>query len=370
MVGGEHQGCRIKRPSGQGGRSGPSGPSGCDSMLVIKPANVRYLTGFSGSSGCALVTRRRKIFFTDPRYDLQARREVKSFGIVVSHEPALASVCRYMKSSRIKLTVLGYEGENLTCRQLSYLRRQLKGIRLQDRSGCIEDQRLVKTSAEMARMRRAARMADLALEGLVRSRVVGKTERQVALELEMAMREAGSEKLPFEIIVASGFRSAMPHGVASDRLIRQNELIVVDLGASSGGYCSDMTRTFSTGSLSAKQREIYGTVQEAQALAVQAVKPGADCASVDRMARDHISAAGYGEAFGHSLGHGVGLEAHEEPVLSSRSKQILKEGMVVTVEPGIYLPRIGGVRIEDTVLVGKKGPISLTRFPRDLIKLR
>jgi Xaa-Pro aminopeptidase len=188
--------------------------------------------------------------------------------------------------------------------------------------------------------------------------------------LETAMRGAGSEALPFEIIVASGRRSAMPHGLATDRVIGAGELVVVDLGARVDGYCSDITRTFATGPLTPRQIEIYRTVQEAQQLALAAAKPGARAADVDAVARGHIEAAGYGEDFGHSLGHGVGLEPHELPVLAPRSAEVLQAGMVVTVEPGIYRERTGGVRIEDTVLVGRRGPVSLTGFSRELIRLK
>lgn len=343
---------------------------GCDSILVTHLPNVRYLTGFSGSSGCALVTRRRKVFFTDSRYQIQASREVRLFEVVVSSGSPLKAACEYIKSSKLKMTALGYEGTHLSCRQLGYLRRTLKGVKLTDRSGCIEEQRLVKDRKELARIRRAARIADLAFDRLCHSRIVGKTEKQVAWMLELATREAGSDKLPFEIIVASGPRSAMPHGVATGRVIRKNELVVVDLGASVDGYSSDATRTFATGQLTGRQFEIYHTVQEAQARAISGIRPGVKAAAIDGLARDHIAAAGYGEAFGHSLGHGVGLEAHEQPVLSSRSKEVLAAGMTLTVEPGIYLEKTGGVRIEDTVLVGPKEAVRLTRYPRDLMKLR
>ena len=188
--------------------------------------------------------------------------------------------------------------------------------------------------------------------------------------LESFMREHGSGRMPFGIIVASGPRSAMPHGTPTSRVIRQNELVVIDMGATVNGYCSDITRTFATGGLSPRQAQIYSVVQEAQDRAVRAIKPAAACADIDAVAREHISASGYGDAFGHALGHGVGLEAHEQPVLSHRSREKLEAGMTVTVEPGVYVPRAGGVRIEDTVLVTATGVSRLTRFPRELIRLK
>ncbi|MHB1389834.1 MAG: M24 family metallopeptidase [Thermoleophilia bacterium] len=341
----------------------------CDSILVTHLPNLRFLTGFTGSSGCALVTRRKKVFFTDSRYLAQARREVKVFETVVVNGSPLLGAAAYINSRQLKTGLLGYEGAYISARELAALRRALKGRRLKDASGCVEAQRMIKDRREVGYIRRACKLADLALERLRRFRVIGKTERQVAWMLEATMRKAGSGPLPFEIIVASGPRSAMPHGVAGNRVIRTGELLVVDLGATANGYCSDMTRTFATGGLSGRQQEIYETVRVAQELAVRGIRPGGRCADLDGLARDHITAAGYGEAFGHSLGHGVGLEAHELPVLSYRATEALQPGMIVTVEPGIYLERTGGVRIEDTVLVGQRGGLRLTKFPRHLISL-
>lgn len=344
--------------------------SACDSLLVTHLPNIRYLTGFTGSSGCALVTRRRKVFFTDSRYAVQARKQVKGFQTMIVSGAPLPAACAYISSHRVRTGVLGYEGAHLSSRELAAARKALKGVALKDASGCVEQQRLRKGRTEISRIRRACAIADSALEKLRRSRITGRTEREVAWLLETVMREAGSEPLPFEIIVASGPRSAMPHGVATRRVIRPGELVVVDLGARVDGYCSDMTRTFATGKLSARQEEIYRTVEEAQRRAAAAVRPGVRAAEVDAVARGVITAAGYGQAFGHSLGHGVGLEAHELPVLAPRSRDVLEAGMTVTVEPGIYRERTGGVRIEDTVLVGARGPVILTRFPRGLIRLK
>lgn len=342
----------------------------CDSLLVTHLPNIRFLTGFTGSSGCALVTRRRKLFFTDSRYTVQAKRQVRGFQTVIANGPPLIAACAYIARRRISIGVLGYEGAHLSSRELAAARRTLKGVSFKDASGCVEQQRARKSRTEIARIRKACALADKAMQRLRRSRVTGRTEREVAWMLETMMRESGSEALPFEIIVASGPRSSMPHGLATDRVIGSGELIVVDLGARVEGYCSDMTRTFATGALSARQEEIYRIVQEAQRLGVAAARPGAKAARVDEAAREYIDAAGYGDAFGHSAGHGVGLEAHELPVLAARSTDLLEAGMTVTVEPGIYLERTGGVRIEDTVLVGVRGPETLTRFPRELIRLK
>jgi Xaa-Pro aminopeptidase len=341
-----------------------------DSLLVTHLPNVRYLTGFTGSSGCALITPRQKIFFTDSRYTLQATREVKGFKVVAGSGAPFITACRHISGRSLKTGVLGYEASHVSCSTLKAVKKELRGFRLVDASGTIEQRRQVKQPRELLGIRKACAMADAALAHLRRARVIGRREDEVAWMLESYMRQHGSGPLPFEIIVASGPRSAMPHGSPTARVIRQNELVVIDMGATVNGYCSDITRTFATGRLTPRQLEIYDVVLEAQDRAVRAIKPGAACAAIDGVAREHISASGFGAAFGHALGHGIGLEAHEQPVLSHRSREKLEEGMTVTVEPGVYVTRTGGVRIEDTVLVTATGVSRLTRFPRELIRLK
>lgn len=344
--------------------------TGHDSLLVTHPANVRYLTGFTGSSGCALITRRRRLFFTDFRYRAQAARQVKKFQARIIPGSLLEGVCHYIVSRRISLGVLGFDAVHLSYHDYRLLRRLLKRAKLTDASGVTEELRQRKSRVETDCIKQASAIADEAFRKLCRIKVVGKTEREIAWILGTAMRAKGAEGMPFEIIVASGHRSAMPHGASSDKVIRRGELVVVDMGAAVGGYCCDATRTFTTGRLPATLKSIYQIVKEAQELALAAAVPGAGCADIDAIARNHINAAGYGADFGHSTGHGVGLEAHEAPVLSARSKDVLQTGMTVTVEPGIYIEGAGGVRIEDTLLVGAKSPQLLTRFPRELITLR
>lgn len=345
-------------------------PCKYDSLLVTHPPNIRYLTGFSGSSACVLITPRRKFFFTDFRYEAQAAQEVRGFDVRIVRGAALDGCCRYINSRRINTGAIGFDGAHISLRQHSLMKKLLKQSTVCDAAGQIEKQRLVKTRSEAGKLRRAAGIADAAFEKLARSKVTGRTEKEIAWMLESFMRQAGSGPVPFEIIVASGLRSALPHGVATGRVIRPGELVMVDMGASVEGYCSDTTRTFATGPLPDKLARIYKLVLEAQQLAIDGMSSGTACADADRLAREHIEAAGYGSAFGHSLGHGVGLEPHEGPVLSSLSRETLTAGMTVTVEPGIYLERLGGVRIEDTVLVGASGVQPLTRFPRNLIVLR
>jgi len=337
-----------------------------DSLLVTSLPNVRYLTGFTGSAGCALLTPRHRLFFTDFRYRTQAAHEVSKHDVHIVTGSSLVGCCQYITKRRLKTGVIGFEGGKMSLREHQIMRKLLKGFNFSDASGEIEKQRLVKNRFEINKLRQAAAVTDAAFRGLLRRRIIGRSEKEVAWILEAAMRRAGSGSMPFEIIVASGPRSAMPHGAASDRVIRAGELVVIDMGASIDGYCSDSTRTFATGPLTRKLTEIYGVVEEAQRRALNGVLAGASGNSVDAIARDYISAAGYGKAFGHSLGHGVGLEAHEGPVLSTASRDVLQPGMTLTIEPGIYLEGKGGVRIEDTVLVAAKGPEILTNFPRAL----
>ncbi|GBE57349.1 putative peptidase [bacterium BMS3Abin01] len=344
-------------------------PANIDSLLVTYQPNVRYLTGFTGSCGCVLITRRRRYFFSDFRYRDQAAKEVKDFAVNLVRGGLLPGLCRFLRARRLKLGTLGVESSRLSHSDFLLLRRLLKGVSIRDAGGIIEKQRQVKNGQEVDRIRRASSIADAALEKLRRYKVTGRTEKEVAWLLESFMRQDGSGPLPFDIIVASGPRSAMPHGIAGDRVINKGEPVVIDMGATVDGYCCDITRTFATGSLSSRQQKIYRTVGEAQELAIQAAEPGAACAGVDKLAREHITAAGFGEAFGHSLGHGVGLEAHEGPLLAPGSVDTLASGMTITIEPGIYTGRTG-VRIEDTVLVTGTGAEALTVFPRRLLILK
>lgn len=345
-------------------------PPGCDSLLVTNIINVRYLTGFTGSSGCVLMTPRQQLFFTDFRYRVQASRQVDGYSVRIVKAAPAAGAASHALAHHVKLGVLGFEGANLSRRSYLELKRLLPGVRLKDASGAIERQRVVKTRREVDLIRRAAALGDDALAMLARSRVIGRSEREVAWMLERRMRESGSEPIPFEIIVASGTRSAMPHGVASEKIIGEDELVVVDLGARVGGYGSDITRTFATGKVSRQQQRIFDVVHAAQAKALAAVAPGVECAAIDAVARGFIDRAGFGGDFGHSLGHGVGLEPHEAPVLATGAKGILLAGTVVTIEPGVYRSRAGGVRIEDTVVVGAAGVEILTSAPRGLRRLR
>lgn len=333
-------------------------------------ANVRYLTGFAGSAGCALITPRQKYLFTDFRYEIQAAREVRKYRVQIIGGELLAGVCRFVQKRRLKLGVLGYDGAAISQRNFTLLKKQLKGVRMADAAGAVEALRQVKTAAEIRRISRAAAIADQAMERFCRAQVSGRTELELAWKLEAAMREGGSGPLPFDVIVASGPHTAMPHAQPGKRRVREGDLLLVDMGASWQGYACDMTRTFGVGEMAPALVKIYETVREAQSLGVGAAVAGSTGAAVDGAARKHIEAAGFGARFRHSAGHGVGLETHELPSISPRSDTGLMAGMTITVEPGIYLEGHGGVRIEDTVLVGRRQASRMTSFPRSLRILR
>lgn len=341
-----------------------------DSLLVTASANVRYLTGFTGSAGCALITPRQRYLFTDFRYETQAAREAGGFRVEIIAGELLAGVCRFAMDRRLKLGVLGYDAVHLSQRGFAAIKKQLKGVRMADAAGAVEALRQAKTAAEVRRIRKAAAIADRALTRLSRARVSGRSELELAWMLETSMREAGSGPLPFEVIVASGPHSAMPHARPGKRRLREGDLLLVDMGAEWQGYGCDISRTFAVGRLAPALEKIYEEVRKAQALGVEAAVAGRTGAEVDAAARRQIDAAGFGDRFRHAAGHGVGLETHEAPSISPLAGAGLTPGMVITVEPGIYLPGRGGVRIEDTVLVGSRKATRLTGFPRELRILR
>ncbi|PZN13494.1 MAG: Xaa-Pro dipeptidase [Bacillota bacterium] len=340
-----------------------------EGLLVGSPANRRYLSGFTGSSGWLLITADRAELWTDFRYLEQAAAQAPGFEIV-RHEP---DVYRHLgrRIQELGLGRLGFERDHLTYAQWERLRGALpEKVEMVAVGGWIEELRRIKDPAEIAAIRQAARIADEALLEVLADLRPGVTEREVALQLEFAMRRRGAEGVSFDLIVASGPRSALPHGTASDRVIEAGDFVTIDYGALYGGYASDCTRTVVVGPAGERQRRIYDIVLEAQRRALAAVRPGATGAEVDRAARAVIEEAGYGDHFGHATGHGVGLEVHEGPRLAANGRDdVLAPGMVVTVEPGIYLPGWGGVRIEDLVVVTENGGEILTRVTKEFLQL-
>lgn len=331
-------------------------------LWVANPANVRYLSGFTTpKDGKVLVTLEDAFLITDDRYLVQAAQESRLEVKIARFEAVLEFVAEIVKGRPT-----GFEADDTSYKQFDALRSLNAPLRPVE--GLVENLRMFKTSAELALMQEAARLTDLALAKVLPKIVPGAIEREIALELEIAMRRAGADACAFEITVASGERSAMPHGGASSKVIANNELVTVDMGAIYQGYLSDMTRTYAIGDPGEELTKIHRIVAQAHHAALETLKAGVKAFDVDAAARDIITAAGYGEYFGHSVGHGVGLNIHEAPSVSYRSEDfILEAGMVVTIEPGIYLPGKGGVRIEDLVLVTEHGFEFFSRAPHNTV---
>ena len=344
-----------------------------DALLVTSLPNIRYLSGFSGSNALLLVLPEEALLLTDFRYAAQVRQEVHP-AVQCLIEPASlwAGLWRELPK-RSGVATIAFETAHSTHQEAArFLEPGSEGGRWHWRPAVnlVEVLREAKDADEVARIREAVRIAEHALARTLREVRVGITELEVAGRLEFELRAAGSEGFPFETIVAAGDRSALPHARASTRPIGAGELLLIDFGAVHAGYCSDITRTFVVGAPpTARQREIHDAVRESNGSASALVRAGMRGRDADALARDYLARLGFGEAFGHSLGHGIGLEIHEAPRLSATAEAPLPAGAVVTIEPGVYLEGWGGVRIEDDVLLGPAGPEILTSFPRDLMQL-
>ncbi len=342
-----------------------------DALLVTRLVNVRYLTGFTGSAALLLVTRDGATFVTDGRYRDQAADQLRDAGvtadIVVGLTQADQRCALHEVATAAGVERLGLEADGVTWSQQRGYVDCFPGAELVATTALVDDLRMVKEAGEVERIRAACAIADDALTEVLPSLHDAPTERSFALRLEFAMRERGATGVSFDPIVASGPNGAKPHARPSDRVIEPGELVVIDFGCVVDGYCSDMTRTVSVGDPGVDARHLWETVAEAQRRGCDAVAVGAECAAVDRASRDVIADAGWADAFIHGTGHGVGLEIHESPRVASTSTGTLAAGHVVTVEPGVYLPGLGGVRIEDTLVVTDAGPVALTEFPKHLV---
>lgn len=332
-----------------------------DVLIFCQPENIRYLCGFSGSDGVLLVTVDHLVFMTDSRYTTQANEEVSADRIIEYKTQADGVVDQLVS---FEVTRIGFEAA-LAFGIVSGFQKQgdPKWLWLHFKDE-LQSLRLHKGTDEISFI---ASAADLNVAGLAEIEEMirpGIREKEIALALEFALRKLGAEEKAFDIIVASGLRGAMPHGVASDKLLVEGELVTIDFGCRLRGYHSDETVTLALGQVSNELQALFDTVLEAHDRALAAVAPGLALKELDRLARDHIQACGYGEYFGHGLGHGVGLEVHEAPTVSPRSTAIAEAGMVFTIEPGIYVPGVGGVRIEDMVLVTPEGHQTLTKIPK------
>jgi Xaa-Pro aminopeptidase len=321
-------------------------------LLVTDLVNLRYLTGFTGTNGMCLLGPGVRRFITDFRYVEQAKRQVEGFDLEQGPQDFLEALRDGWPPGRVRL---GFEDQHLSVRQHARLRKLLPdSVELVAAGGLVEAERAVKEPGELEAIRAAARLADEAVEEILAEGLVGRTEREVAMALEQAMRRRGAEP-SFPTIVASAEHGALPHAVARDVPIPRDTLVTIDWGAQLDGYCSDCTRTFATGALTDEQIAIYRVVERAQSASLESVAPGRTGKEVDGVARDLIDGAGHAEHFGHGLGHGVGLEVHEAPRLARTSKDELQVDNVVTVEPGVYVAGLGGVRIEDLVIVREDG---------------
>lgn len=339
-----------------------------DALLVTHLPNVRYLCGFTGSAGILLVTRRASSFFTDGRYTGQARAEVKGARIVVPKVPTMQGAAAFV--GRTDAQTVGVEAEHMTVATRSALKRMLPaGLRLRETQGVVEELRKVKDPDEVSLIREAVIAGSKLMKPALNAIHPGASEQAVAAEIEYAARSAGAEAMSFETIVASGVRSALPHGVASSSPIARKGFVVLDFGVILQGYCSDMTRTVHVGKVGSDDRRMYEAVLEAQLAAVAAVAPGVEAGQVDAAARSTLRKAKLDKYFTHSTGHGVGLEIHEKPRIGRGQRDVLVPGMVITIEPGVYVPGRAGVRIEDMVVVTERGCQVLTPAAKDLIEL-
>ncbi len=339
-----------------------------DAVIVNKEVNLHYFSGFRGDDSLLLISQDDALLVTDSRYTEQAAAQAPLFEIVEQKDGLFSKAAECVKARGWKK--LAFEGNAMTYDQFVKLRGLLGADSAPEISVNLGELRTVKETEEIAAMKKAAEIGDAAFLDIVKFIRPGVSEREVAARLETTMRNLGSERPAFTTIVASGERGSLPHGIATEKLIVSGEFVTMDYGAVYEGYHSDMTRTVCVGHASDAQRKLYGMVLAAQEFGVSLVKPGASGKEVDAQVRQRITDAGYGENFGHGLGHSLGLEIHEEPRLSKKSDcEHLLPGMLVTVEPGVYLPGKGGLRIEDTVLVTETGGEPLTASSKKLIEI-
>lgn len=346
-----------------------------DALLVTHLPNVRYLCGFTGSAAALVVSGSKTVFFTDGRYTAQAHEEVQGCRVVVNRKPAVASAASWLSGNRRKIVTrgpcrAGVEGEHLSMAEAKRVKRILgPGFILKPVRPLVEQARMVKDADEIKNLRQAVALGSKLFDTVRKAIRPGTREDRVAAELEYAARKAGAEAMSFESIIASGKRSALPHGRASNADIPVQGFVVCDFGVILAGYCSDMTRTVHVGRASGEARSLYAAVREAQQAAVDAVRPGASVGDIDRAARKLLQKKGFGRYFSHSTGHGVGLEIHELPRVAAGQTDALQPGMVITIEPGAYIPGKWGVRIEDMVVVTEAGCEVLTDVSKQLIEI-
>ena len=339
-----------------------------DSILLTHLHNIRYLCGFTGSNGLLLSIRGRHTFFTDGRYTEQAAQEIQGANVVITRGSLLAEAAKYIGKS--KISKLGFEADRLSFTAHESLRKALpRTVKLVPTVSVVDRLRMIKDAHELALIKEAVILGADILTPAIENIRPGIRESEVAAEIEYAARRWGAEAMSFETIVAAGARSALPHGRASSAFIPRRGFVILDLGVILHGYCSDMTRTVHVGSVPRRSKAIYKAVLDAQEAAVEAVTPGITAGEVDLAARSVLKKAGLDRYFIHSTGHGVGMEIHEQPRIAREQTEVLKPGMVITIEPGVYLPGEGGVRIEDMVAVTERGHHVLTPATKELLEL-
>ncbi len=345
--------------------------AGVDALLLTHPPDIRYLSGFTGSSAVLVLARQRSVLFTDGRYTTQARAESRGSRVVIPKRPAVLEACAHLE--KIGAKRCGFDPDHTTVSALDRMRKAvsppLRRSFFQPASAIVAKLREQKDTGEIARMRLAAELGCRIFDTLFDHIVPGATEAEVALAIESAARRSGASAMSFETIVAAGPRSTLPHGVATSARLPRRGFVTLDFGVVLDGYCSDMTRTVHLGRPSPEERAVYDAVLGAQLAAVRCVAPGVSGAEVDEAARATLQRAGFGRYFMHSTGHGVGLEIHEGPRLAAKVEEKLRPGMVITIEPGAYLPGRFGVRIEDMVLVTEQGSEIMTSSTKALIEL-
>lgn len=337
---------------------------GLDGVLLVGDFNRNYMSGFTGDESFAVITPKDAVFITDSRFTEQAKQQVADFEC----QEYKKDIITYLKELLLKLNVtkLGFEEDIISYSEYAKYKEKFE-CELIPLDGMVESLRIIKDKNEIEAIKGAAQIADKAFEHMLSFIKAGMTEREIGLELEFTMKKLGAKDLSFPSIVASGVRSCLPHGQATDKVVENGDFLTLDFGCVYNDYCSDMTRTVAIGQPSDKMKEIYSVVLEAQLSALKAIKEGVTGAYVDKIARDYIAEKGYGKYFGHGLGHGVGRQIHEAPRVSPMGNMELKEGMIITDEPGIYIPDFGGVRIEDLILVIKDGCEVLSNSPKELI---
>lgn len=344
-----------------------------DAFLLTRHASIRYLSGFTGGNHISpdammVVTPKKAVLLTDSRYWEQASKDLKGVRLERVKGAAVTGL-ENLKELNMKNIRIGFESEFISYEGFCQVKKFLPRALFIPATRTVEEFSAVKDKDELKAIERACEITDIAFGRILGYLKPGLREMEVAAELEYQMKMLGAEAPAFETIVASGWRSALPHGVASSKKIARGDFVTFDFGAIYDGYCSDMTRTVVIGKANARQKKIYNIVLKAQAAAIRKIISGAEASKVDAVARTIIKKAGYEKNFGHGLGHGIGLYIHSAPGLGPKSQDILKRGMVVTVEPGVYIPKWGGVRIEDDVAVTTRGGRILTESPKKLLEI-